>query len=504
MADNGKTSFRSARGRAQLNRGAFFRKAFMVTVIVVAILAFVVVRHSMAPTQKNTGQAPAASPSTPAPSTFRYYDQTQEDTYETGNGYVVITRSDNSRIKVDRDGNVWYIADDGTEIPLSGDLAKETLERMLALMNTDYSVRAALGADFGKTTEAEPQAVVETEPTETNEEITARILDEYGLTLDDFYKKLYENDVTPSEYYEQMEQGKDPKLLIDAALSLGNDVAENEPEGMTTDFGKVEIVEEETTEEEEEPDWLTLDPMESMTAALNSLGSISAGAATETESNWNLVNQNTAKQNWYDAQQASGQVTQTARLTDRDVAPGTVIPITLLTGLDTDLPGEVIGLVRSDIYDTLTGRNVLIPKGSRVMAAYNNSVSFGQRSVQIAWNQLITPDGRVYSLPGFNGTTLDGYSGVKDKYTDHFWEILGGAILGSIVDYGAGYVKEQADAASAIAGTELISALTGQTVDVSQSYVDKYTNLAMSRQPTIKIRTGQQLNMLVNRIFTVD
>ena len=76
-------------------------------------------------------------------------------------------------------------------------------------------------------------------------------------------------------------------------------------------------------------------------------------------------------------------------------------------------------------------------------------------------------------------------------------------MLGSIVNYGSGYVKDQADKASNISGTELISLLTGSVVDTSTNYVDKYADLATSRQPTINIRTGSQVMMLVNRVFSV-
>ena len=292
--------------------------------------------------------------------------------------------------------------------------------------------------------------------------------------------------------------------LIDTALANKKEPEPQNPESFSPDFQNSQGTETPIQEEQITiPQWMDIDTDSSMTAALETLSSsLASGSNTKSEASWNLVNQNSSKQNWYDTQQ-SGTITQTATLTDHDLAPGSVIPITLLTGINTDLPGEVIGLVRQDVYDTLTGRNILIPKGSRVMADYNSSVSFGQHSVQIAWNQLITTDGRVYSLPGFSGTTPEGYSGVKDKYSDHFWEILGGAMLGSIVNYSSGYVKDQADQASNIAGTELISLLTGSVVDTSTNYVEKYADLATSRQPTITIRTGTQTMLLVNRIFTV-
>lgn len=509
-----KTSYRTAKSRAKLDRQGFIRKAIIAVAAVVLIMTIIVIRHELGGTAQKAASVPAPAPTQAAPAAIKYYNPAEGEGYETGQGYVILHRSDDTSIRVDADGNVWYVDKDGKEYRLTGVDASDALNTVQGLMKDDYAVQAAMGDTFTENLNKEPEPEPVQEPTETAQERTARILEEdYGITLDDFYKQLYAGGASTQEYYDLVDQGYDANELIKAAMSVKTEStaasASGDSESMMPEFMKAGLAEDTDTYTESAdegiPDWLTMGMDDSMNAMLSNLSSgLSAGSSTAQAANWDMVNQNSAKQNWYDAQQASGTVTQTARLTDRDIAPGSIIPITLLTGINSDLPGEVVGLVRQDVYDTLTGRNILIPKGSRVMATYNSSVSFGQHSIQIAWNQLITTDGRIYSLPGFNGTTPDGYSGVKDKYSDHFWSILGGAILGSIVDMGAGYVKEQADAASAIAGTQLISALSGQAIDTTQNFVDKYANLAVSRQPTVTIRTGQQLNMLVNRVFRVE
>lgn len=499
-----KTTFSDAKkSRTRINRKGFFKK-LIIFILGIAVIILLLILIQSIKTKKKVEQTEAANSVTRqyAPTAIRYFNSQNDEGYEIGEGYVILHQADGSYLRVASDGSVHYFDRNGNEYILTGIEARKAQEEVKTLMNNDIAVEIAMGSDFSPVEEVILQAPQE--PEETLEEKAERILnDDYGLTLDDFYKTIYEGDATPSEFYSMVEDGYDMNTLIDTAIANKKEPESSTPESLSPEFQTNKETEETTIEEQITiPQWMDIDTDSSMAAALETLSSISTGSSTKEEASWNLVNQNSAKQSWYDNQQ-SGTITQTATLTDRDLAPGSVIPITLLTGISTDLPGEVIGLVRQDVYDTLTGRNILIPKGSRVMATYNSSVSFGQHSVQIAWNQLITTDGRVYSLPGFSGTTPDGYSGVKDKYSDHFWEILGGAILGSIVNYGAGYVKDQADQASNIAGTELISLLTGSVVDTSTNYVDKYADLATSRQPTITIRTGTQTMLLVNRIFTV-
>ena len=499
-----KTSFDNAKKeRTRINRKGFFKK-LSISLFVIILIIFIITLFHDRTTKKKVEQSEAANSVTKqyAPTSIRYYNSKNDEGYEIGEGYVILHQGDGSYLRVATDGSVHYFDRNGNEYILSGIEARKAQEEVKTLMNSDYAVEVAMGSDFSPNEETIPQK----EDGESLEDKTERILnDEYGLTLDDFYKTIYEGDATPSEYYSMVEEGYDMNTLIDAAIANKKEQDPQPLESLSPSFQSSQ--ETETSIQEEQisiPQWMDIDTDSSMAAALETLSSsIATGNNNKNEASWNLVNQNSSKQSWYDNQQ-SGIITQSATLTDRDLAPGSVIPITLLTGLNTDLPGEVIGLVRQDVYDTLTGRNILIPKGSRVMADYNSSVSFGQHSVQIAWNQLITTDGRVYSLPGFSGTTPEGYSGVKDKYSDHFWEILGGAILGSIVNYSSGYIKDQADKASNITEAEIISLLTGSVIDTSTNYVEKYADLATSRQPTITIRTGTQTMLLVNRIFTVE
>jgi len=233
----------------------------------------------------------------------------------------------------------------------------------------------------------------------------------------------------------------------------------------------------------------------SMAALVNALSTLSGTSQSPTAAE--------AQGEWMEKSQ-DGTVVAAGRLDKWDLAAGTVVPITLVTSINSDLPGNVVGIVRQNVYDTLTGSNIVIPKGSRVMATYNNSVQYGQTSLQIAWNYLITPDGYTYTLPGFAGVTGDGYSGVKGSVNNHFWSILGATVLGSIMDYGAETLATIAGqsiekSVSNSYGAELLELLVSDSLEATQSVGQRYIDRAITRQPTIKIQSGTLTQLLVNQ-----
>jgi type IV secretion system protein TrbI len=106
-----------------------------------------------------------------------------------------------------------------------------------------------------------------------------------------------------------------------------------------------------------------------------------------------------------------------------EVKAGTIIPTVLLTGLNSDLPGEVVGQVRENVYDTVTGNHLLIPQGSRLLARYDSMVAFGQERVLVCWNRLIRPDGTSVNLECMPGVDLAGYAGFADQVDHHWWRM---------------------------------------------------------------------------------
>ena len=110
-----------------------------------------------------------------------------------------------------------------------------------------------------------------------------------------------------------------------------------------------------------------------------------------------------------------------------ELLAGTVIPAALLTGIDSDLPGNIIATVTENVYDTVTGRTLLIPQGSRLLGVYDSQVGYGQRRVLLIWARLILPDGSSIVLDRLPGTDTEGHAGLEDRVDWHWNRLVAGA-----------------------------------------------------------------------------
>jgi type IV secretion system protein VirB10 len=127
---------------------------------------------------------------------------------------------------------------------------------------------------------------------------------------------------------------------------------------------------------------------------------------------------------------------RTKAVTRYEVKAGWDIPATLEQAVNSDLPGELKALVRENVYDTATGRYLLIPQGSRVVGTYDAHVAYGQSRVQVIWNRLIFPDGSSINLSGMVGQDAQGASGFHDKVDHHYARMFGMALLTSAFSAG--------------------------------------------------------------------
>lgn len=154
----------------------------------------------------------------------------------------------------------------------------------------------------------------------------------------------------------------------------------------------------------------------------------------------------TAVQNRQDQKEAflAGETTQTRNsghlqmpVSPYQVMAGTVIAGALVTGIKSDLPGDVIAMVTEPVYDTATGKFLLIPQGSRILGKYNSQVSYGQSRVQVMWNRIILPDTPSLMLDNLVGTDAAGYAGLEDGVDWHWDRIFAGAVLTTLLGVGA-------------------------------------------------------------------
>ncbi|ACF47346.1 conjugation TrbI family protein (plasmid) [Prosthecochloris aestuarii DSM 271] len=179
-----------------------------------------------------------------------------------------------------------------------------------------------------------------------------------------------------------------------------------------------------------------------------------------------------------------------------EVKAGAIIPVTLLTGINSDLPGDIIGQVRENVYDTVSGEYLLIPQGSRLMASYDSMVSYGQKRVLVCWNRLIRPDGSSVSLECMPGVDLEGYAGFHDRVDNHYDRLIGGVILSSVLSLGATTSQGEWNGYDDMNAAQMFAANAGGEISNAG---DKVTSRNLDIQPTLKIRPGYSVNVLVHK-----
>lgn len=179
-----------------------------------------------------------------------------------------------------------------------------------------------------------------------------------------------------------------------------------------------------------------------------------------------------------------------------EVKAGTVIPAALLTAINSDLPGELIAQVTEPVYDHATGRTVLIPQGARLIGQYDSQVASGQDRTLIAWNRIVFPDGRSINIGSMSGADLTGAAGLADRVDGHFWQLAKGILLSTIFSVGAASAQDAGARSSG--GFVLNSAGTGVSTE-AQQVGQQITARDLNRQPTIRIRAGWALRVLVGK-----
>ena len=177
------------------------------------------------------------------------------------------------------------------------------------------------------------------------------------------------------------------------------------------------------------------------------------------------------------------------------IMAGTIIPAALVTGINSDLPGEIIATVTQNVYDTVTGRYLLLPQGSRLLGQYDSQVTYGQRRVLLVWTRILMPDGSSMVLERLPGVDMAGYSGVEDGVNWHWGQIFVGAVLTTLLG-----VNAQLVAANTNTNSGSIVIATRQSAQDSVNQVgQQITRKNLSIQPTLTARPGLPVNVIVNK-----
>lgn len=179
------------------------------------------------------------------------------------------------------------------------------------------------------------------------------------------------------------------------------------------------------------------------------------------------------------------------------VMAGTIIPASLITGLNSDLPGQVIAQVTENVYDTATGAYLLIPQGARLIGNYDSVIAYGQSRALMVWSRIIMPDGSSITIENLPGTDLAGYAGVKDRVDHHTWKLFQAAILSSVFSVASELGRDSDDDA-------LLEALRDGGQRTINQAGQQIVTRQLSQQPTIRIRPGWRLRVIVNQDLILE
>ncbi len=171
---------------------------------------------------------------------------------------------------------------------------------------------------------------------------------------------------------------------------------------------------------------------------------------------------------------------------------GTIIPASLITGLNSDLPGIVFAQVTENVRDSATGRTVLIPQGARLVGRYDNVVAFGQRRALLVWQRIVLPDGASVRLDNMPATDLSGYAGLEDRVDFHTWRLIQGIALSTLLGVGTELSLGSGE-------SDLVRALRESTQQNAARAGDQITRRNLEVQPTIRVRPGWPLRAVVHQ-----
>ena len=174
------------------------------------------------------------------------------------------------------------------------------------------------------------------------------------------------------------------------------------------------------------------------------------------------------------------------------VSAGSIIAASLITGLNSDLPGEVSAQVTENVYDSPTGQTVLIPQGARLVGVNDNVVSFGQKRALVVWRRLILPDGSSIQLDSWPAADKSGFTGLTDKIDSHSWQLIKGVALSTLLGVGDELSYGSSD-------NDLARALRQSVESGTNRAGEQLVGKSLDIQPTIRVRPGWPVRVVVHQ-----
>lgn len=184
--------------------------------------------------------------------------------------------------------------------------------------------------------------------------------------------------------------------------------------------------------------------------------------------------------------------------------PGTVLGASLLTGVNSEEPGPVIAQVTHTAFDSLTGRTPLIPQGAKLIGTYRSASGHGQSRLSLVWSRIIFPDGNEIALDE-PASDPAGAAGLAGKVDNHWAATFGAAALGTLVNISAATLGDQPrlgvvnGGIGAVSGDPAQAALSDGIERTSDLVSSRIVNRALGVAPTIRIRAGARISVIVTR-----
>jgi type IV secretion system protein VirB10 len=182
------------------------------------------------------------------------------------------------------------------------------------------------------------------------------------------------------------------------------------------------------------------------------------------------------------------------------VQAGNIIPAALITGIRSDLPGQITAQVTENIFDSPSGRFLLVPQGSRLIGIYDSQVAFGQSRVLLVWTRLIMPNGRSIVLERQPGADTAGYAGLEDEIDNHWGALFKAALLSTLLGVGS----ELGSTTGTGSNSDVISALRRGSSDSLNQTGQKVVQQNLNIQPTLTIWPGFPVRVIVNRDLVLE
>ncbi len=214
---------------------------------------------------------------------------------------------------------------------------------------------------------------------------------------------------------------------------------------------------------------------------------------------YSMQNDQSGKNSFFNSGRQSDMVGRGEFLNLNTLWQGTIFEAVLTSELNTDLPGEITARIAKNIYSSQDGRYLLIPQNSVVYGTYNSSISYAQSRVQVAWHTLIRPDGYQIQLGSMNGTDAKGASGLKGFVNDHPMAYLKAVGLMSVFSI----INEEFSSQMGATQNQYVQNIMANSQAVANELADKLIDRAMNVQPTLKIKSGTKVNIVVNQNLTL-